>query len=321
MTTVRLPAPVALARSVDTLRPIGVREPVWEPKWDGYRALTARGRLVSRRGTDLTKLFPELTPVLAARLPSDLVLDGELIAWDTAAGRLDFNGLQARMTAGRRLSAVASRRPAQFVAFDVLAADGEDVRNLPLRERRVILERALSGLASPIVLCQQTDVEAVAAEWLETLVAGGIEGVVIKDAAAPYPTVDGQRIWWKRKARTTLDMIAIGFTGTAASPQTLVLAFPGVFDEDGAPVTAGSTSVVNRAVARTIAPLLRPTGATFTRAFAWGNVAPSTVTVINPLVVEVDADASAEYGALRHAARLVRVRADLDPTELDPAMR
>ena len=307
-----------MARSVKTLRPLGVRHPVWEPKWDGYRAIYGGGRLVSRRGTDLTRLFPDLAPVLAARLPSDLVLDGELIAWDTDAGRLDFNGLQARMTAGRRLAAVAKRRPAQFVAFDVLAADGDDVRGRPLRERRWLLEKALSGLASPIVLCQQTGDEAVAVEWLETLTAGGIEGVVIKDATAPYPTSDGQRVWWKRKARTTVDMIAIGFTGTAASVQALVLAFPGVVSDDtGLPVTAGSTSVLNRATARMVAPLLRPTGETFKRGFAWGNAEPSTVTVIEPLVVEVDADASAEYGPLRHAARLVRVRADLDPVDLD----
>lgn len=317
MASVRLPAPVALARTVETLRPLGVREPVWEPKWDGYRALTALGRLVSRRGTDLTGLFPDLTPVLSARLPSDLVLDGELVAWDTDAGRLDFNGLQARLTAGRRLTAVANRRPAQFVAFDVLSAGGEDLRHRPLRERRVILEQALSGLASPIVLCQQTSDEAVATEWLETLAAGGIEGVVIKDAVASYPTVEGQRVWWKRKARTSLDMIAIGFTGTAASPQALVLAFPGQVEE-GRPVTAGSTTVMNRAVARSVQPLLRSTGETFTRAFAWGSAAPSVVTVIEPLVVEVSADAAAEYGTLRHAARLLRVRADLDPRDLDP---
>lgn len=225
------------------------------------------------------------------------------------------------MTAGRRLAAVAKRRPAQFVAFDVLAAAGDDVRARPLRERRRILEAALSGLASPLVLCQQTGDEAVATDWLETLTAGGIEGVVVKDAALPYPTVEGQRVWWKRKARTNLDMVAIGFTGSATSVQALVLAFPGAVDVDGAPVTAGSTSVMNRATARTITPLLRPTGATFTRAFAWGATEPSTVTVTEPIVVEVDADASAEHGTLRHGARLVRVRADLDPADLDITAR
>ena len=190
---VTLPAAVALARPVGSLTPAGVKDPVWEPKWDGYRALTGAGKLYSRNGTNLTPLFTDLAPVLAARLPADLVLDGELVVWDTAAGKLDFTSLQARMTAGRRIRSIAAQQPAQFVASDVLAADSEDLRDQPLKHRRAVLERALSGLASPIVLCQQTYDVATAREWLRTLTAGGIEGLVIKDAAGAYPTQAGQR--------------------------------------------------------------------------------------------------------------------------------
>ena len=315
MSAVALPAPVALTRATDSLTPPGVREPVWEPKWDGYRCTTAAGRLYSRRGTNLTHYFPDLAPVLAARLPGDLVLDGELVAWDTAAGRLDFASLQTRMTSGRRLRSVAERRPAQFVAFDVLAAAGEDLRHKPLRERRRVLERALSGLASPIVLCQQTSDLAIAEEWFRTLTAGGIEGLVVKDAAGTYPTRDGQRTWWKVKAKATLDLVAIGYTGTAAAQTTLVLAFPGDDDENGPMRTAGSTTVLTKTAARAVASLLHPTGASFERAFAWG-APPSVVNVIEPVVVEVSADASADTGVLRHAARLHRARPDLDVDEL-----
>ena len=155
MGVVSLQAPVALARLVDDLDPSKAKNPVWEPKWDGYRALVGGGRIYSRNGTNLTALFPDLTPVLSARLPDDLVLDGELIAWDPAAGRLDFEGLQARMTAGRRIRSVAARRSVQFVVFDVLATRTQDLRGRPLRERRALLEQALHGMASPIVLCQQ----------------------------------------------------------------------------------------------------------------------------------------------------------------------
>jgi ATP-dependent DNA ligase len=140
-------------------------------------------------------LFPDLVPVLAARLPPDVLLDGELIAWDTAAGRLDFAGLQARMTAGRRLADATARRPAQLVCFDVLAVGSADLRSRPLAERRGELERLLAGAGSPIVLCQQTADAAVASEWLRTLTAGGLEGVVIKDARRPYPIRSGQRAW------------------------------------------------------------------------------------------------------------------------------
>ena len=219
------------------------------------------------------------------------------------------------MTAGKRIRTVASQRPAQYVAFDVLAAGGEDLRQRPLRERRLVLERALAGLGSPIVLCQQTEDLVTAREWLRTLTAGGIEGLVIKDAAGTYPTREGQRPWWKYKSKATLDMLAIGFTGTATSPSSLVLAFPGAVDDDGQPVTAGSTTVLSKAAAKPIVPLLRPTGATFERTFAWGSAAPTVVTVIEPFVVEVEADASAQTGVLRQSAHLHRARPDLDPVE------
>ena len=60
MPAVLLPAPVALARLTDSLTPGRRGRLVWEPKWDGYRALAADGRLYSRNGTDLTPFFPDL---------------------------------------------------------------------------------------------------------------------------------------------------------------------------------------------------------------------------------------------------------------------
>ena len=315
MVVVPVPAPVALARLTDTLTPPGGRELVWEPKWDGYRVTCARGRLYSRRGTNLSSLFPDLTPALSARLPADLVLDGEVVVWSTAAGRLDFGALQARMTAGRRLSSAIARGPAQLVAFDVLSAGGEDLRGLPLQQRRVVLEQQLSGVGTPIVLCQQTADPAIAREWYRTLTAGGIEGLVIKDRNGVYPTVEGQRVWWKVKTKATLDMLVVGYTGPASAPTALVLAFPGHVDENGEPVTAGSTTVLTKAATRTVLPLLEPTGATFERTFAWGSKMPTTVTAVEPFVVEVEADASVTQGVLRHGARLRRPRSDLDPAE------
>jgi ATP-dependent DNA ligase len=138
---------------------------------------------------------------------------------------------------------------------------------------------------------------------------------LIKDAAGTYPTRDGQRPWWKVKARATLDMLAIGYTGAADAPIALVLAFPGHVDDDGQPITAGATTVLTKTAARGVLPLLRPTGASFERTFAWGAKQPTLVTVVEPFVVEVEADASAQTGVLRHGAKLHRVRPDLDPRE------
>jgi ATP-dependent DNA ligase len=75
------------------------------------------------------------------------------------------------------------------------------------------------------VLCQQTQDLVTARDWLDTLTAGGIEGVVIKDPTGTYPPLMG-RPWWKHKAKTTLDMLAIGFTGTSGTSDAAGLAGP-----------------------------------------------------------------------------------------------
>jgi ATP-dependent DNA ligase len=308
-----MPVPLALTRATDTLRPLGVKFPLYEPKWDGYRVLVADGRIWSRRGTDLTRYFPDLAPVLKATLPAGAVVDGELVAWDTEVGRLDFAGLQARLTAGKKLAAVAADRPAQLVCFDLLAGDDVDLRSHLLVQRRQQLEAVLSGLGSPIVLCEQTDDQEVAAEWMQTLSAAGIEGVVIKDARQPYPTRSGQRIWWKVKTRRTIDMIAIGVVGNPKQPTSLALAMPSNNEELP---TAGSTTVLTKAMALTVAPLLELTGETFERRFVWGGSDPVVVHRIRPLVVEVSADAAVDNGVLRHGARLLRARPDLQRGDL-----
>lgn len=174
---IAVPPPVALARAVDSLEDATAADPVFEPKWDGWRAVTCGGRVWSRRGVDLTRYLPDLAPVLAARLPADAVLDGELAAWDVGSGRLDFAGLQARLTAGIRIGAVAKRRPVQLVCFDLLAVGGHDLRDQPLEERRSRLETLLSGVGPPISLCQQTQDPCLAADWFTTLIIWGSDPV------------------------------------------------------------------------------------------------------------------------------------------------
>jgi ATP-dependent DNA ligase len=84
----------------------GGRELIYQPKWDGFRALAWTGpdrvALQSRHGRDLTRYFPKVQESLADHLPSGLLLDGELIVWDDARGRISFGHLQQRLTAGRR---------------------------------------------------------------------------------------------------------------------------------------------------------------------------------------------------------------------------
>lgn len=199
------------------------------------------------------------------------------------------------------------------MCFDLLAVDGVDLRSQPLATRRALLAEMLSGVGAPIALCQQTDDLAVALDWMQTLTAGGLEGVVAKDPAQTYPTKPGQRIWSKVKSRRTIDMLAVGLVGKASAPTSLVLAMPTDVDD---PPTAGTTTVLTRAAARALAPLMHPTGVTWERRSNWASSDTVEVQQIESLVVEVSADTAVNDGILRHAVRLVRARPDLQVDDL-----
>src|SRR4051795_567488 len=116
---------------------------LFEPKWDGFRAIVFRGGadvyIQSRDLRPLDRYFPELHDGLLAALPDGCVVDGEIVI-ATARG-LDFDLLQLRLhPAASRVAKLARETPAAFVAFDVLAAAGRDLRALPFEERRTRLE-------------------------------------------------------------------------------------------------------------------------------------------------------------------------------------
>lgn len=104
----------------------------YEVKLDGYRAQviqTERLRLLSRRGTDLSRQFSETCNALRSAFPANTIVDGELVALDSQ-GHPNFQLLQNRGTSGA---------PAVFFAFDILVLGGRDVRSLPLSQRRKLL--------------------------------------------------------------------------------------------------------------------------------------------------------------------------------------
>src|SRR5438477_10548754 len=132
---------------------------LFEPKWDGFRALVFRGGdevfLQSRDSRPLDRYFPELHDALLERLPEGCVLDGQIVI-ATPRG-LDFDALQLRLhPAASRVAKLARETPAAFVAFDVIAADGHDLRHVAQSERRVRLEQLLAGAVSPIHLTPMT---------------------------------------------------------------------------------------------------------------------------------------------------------------------
>jgi ATP-dependent DNA ligase len=185
---------------------------LYEPKWDGFRAIVFRSAddlfIQSRDLRPLDRYFPELHTALLAALPAGSVLDGEIVI-ATPRG-LDFDALQLRLhPAASRVAKLAQETPSAFIAFDALAIDGEDLREIPQRERRSRLERLLTDCKPPLHLTPMTRDPAQAAEWLSRFEGAGLDGVIAKPADGTYQP--GKRAMIKIKHVRTADCVVAGF--------------------------------------------------------------------------------------------------------------
>src|SRR5690242_18996295 len=175
-----------LARAVESV-PDGPF--VYEPKWDGFRAIVFRGKgeifIQSRDLKPLDRYFPELSEILLERLPDGCIVDGEIVI--VTPHGLDFDALQLRLhPAASRVSELARETPASFVAFDLLAAGGRDLRDAPQVERRAELERTLAAAKRPVHVTPMTRDAALAAEWLRRFEGAGLDCVVAKPEGGAY---------------------------------------------------------------------------------------------------------------------------------------
>ena len=154
---------------------------LYEPKWDGFRALVFRSAddvfIQSRDLRPFDRYFPELHEGLLTALPPYCAVDGEIVI--LRDGVLDFDALQQRIhPAVSRITKLSRETPAQFVAFDLLAVANENVMALPQTERRARLERLLATPLPPLQLTPMTRDPALALEWLTGLEAAGLDGVM-----------------------------------------------------------------------------------------------------------------------------------------------
>ena len=232
---------------------------LYEPKWDGFRAIVFRGRgdvyIQSRDLRPLDRYFPELHETLRSELPDGCVVDGEIVI-ATARG-LDFDALQLRLhPAASRVARLAAATPASFVAFDVLAAGGRDVRAMPQRDRRALLERLLSGAHAPVHLTPVTCDRALAAEWLERFEGAGLDGVIAKPADAPYQP--GKRAMLKIKHARTADCVVAGFRWHKSGQDAVGSLLLGLYDDRGRLQHVGVTSAFSMARRRELAVELAP---------------------------------------------------------------
>jgi ATP-dependent DNA ligase len=233
----------------------------FEPKWDGFRAIVfrkgARVLIQSRDLRPLDRYFPELDAACLALLPQDCVVDGEIVI-ATRRG-LDFDALQLRLhPAASRAAKLASETPASFVAFDLLALDGRDLRALPQNERRTLLEEGLRTATPPIHVTPVTRSRPIAAEWLERFEGAGLDGVIAKPDRATYQS--GKRAMLKIKHVRSADCAVAGFRWHKAGKDTLVGSLLlGLYDDSGTlhhvGVTSAFTMQMRQRLAEELAPL------------------------------------------------------------------
>lgn len=232
----------------------------YEPKWDGFRAIAFRdGGSVYIQSRDLKPLdryFPDVHDALVRGLPDGAVVDGEVVI-ATPRG-LDFDALQMRLhPAASRVEKLSRETPASFVAFDVLAADHEDLRRHPLAARRARLEALAPGFTPSMHLTPLTRDRALAADWLARFEGAGLDGVVAKHADAIYEP--GRRTMVKIKHVRTADCVVAGFRWHKAGPETHVGSLLlGLYDDAGVLQHVGVTSSFTMAMRQQLATELAP---------------------------------------------------------------
>jgi ATP-dependent DNA ligase len=310
---------------------------IFEPKWDGFRALVFRDGdevfIQSRDEKPLARYYPELIEPLQAELPRRCVLDGEIVIV-TPAG-LDFEALQLRLhPAESRVRLLAQEIPASIVFFDLLCEGDRDLRTLPFEARRAALERLLARARPPVHLTPSTRDRAVAGDWFARFEGAGFDGVMAKPAGGIYEP--NKRTMLKVKHERDCDCVVAGFrwhkgyTGTAIGSLLL-----GLYDAAGDLQHVGVCASFTTAARRALIEKLHPYRMSDLAGHPWRNWAlagdvgqrrPGASSrwsqgkdlswePLRPeLVVEVAYD-HMQGQRFRHTAQFRRWRPDKDPAE------
>ena len=209
---------------------------IFEPKWDGFRALVFRDGdeilIQSRDEKSLNRYFPELLEPLRSQLPARCALDGEIVV--AKNNGLDFEALQLRIhPATSRVKLLSQEIPASIVFFDLLCEGDRDLRGEPFQIRRQALESLLSSAAPPIHLTPATYESSVALDWFRRFEGAGLDGVMAKLISGAYEP--DKRVMLKVKHERDCDCVVAGFRCHKKGDRTLVGSLLlGLFDDAGA---------------------------------------------------------------------------------------
>lgn len=247
-----------LAKRVDDLPAEG--DWIFEPKWDGFRAIVFRDGdellLQSRDTKPLNRYFPELIEPLKAQLPPRCVLDGEVVI--SKGGVLDFDSLSLRIhPAASRIKLLAEQTPASVVFFDLLAEEERDLRTQPFAERRDRLTALLAGSSAPVHVTPASRERRVAEDWFRRYEGAGFDGVVAKAAAGVYEP--DKRVMLKIKHERDCDCVVAGFRWHKGGEGTLVGSLLlGLYDGVGKLQHVGTCASFTAAKRRELVEFLAP---------------------------------------------------------------
>ena len=214
-------------------------DPAWfyERKLDGERCLAFRDggelRLMTRNRKIVSSTYPELVEAFLAQQADDFVLDGEVVAFSD--GQTRFAQLQQRMQMARPSAELLRTVPVQYYLFDVLWADGTDLRPQPLRERNQRLHQLLD-FADPLRYTEHRVGDGV--EFYSEACRLGWEGLIAKRADAPYQA-GRTKDWLKFKCENNQEFVIGGYTDPRGSRIGFGALLLGVYDSDGQLVYAG----------------------------------------------------------------------------------
>ncbi|MFV0461375.1 MAG: ATP-dependent DNA ligase [Actinomycetales bacterium] len=344
--------PVApmLATATASIEALPQGDYLFEPKWDGFRAIVFRDgdevEIASRGEKSLTRYFPELVDALRLGLPSRCVLDGEVvvIAGLPGAQRLDWDLLAQRIhPAESRIALLAGQTPASFIAFDLLADERTSFLDEPFDRRRQRLEElfeqrvaeranevpatasgqsgeptqpAPGQLRSRIELSRVSRDAQVAKEWFSRFEGAGLDGIVAKPVGGRYQP--GKRVLRKIKHHRTAEAVVIGYRihKSGSGVGSLLL---GLYSDDGTLLPVGGASAFTAARRLELVDELdgyveRDAEGAAVRAQGQSNRFNSSrdnsFVQLRPELVVEVAFDQLEKHRFRHAVRLLRMRPD-----------
>ena len=208
-------------------------DPAWifERKFDGERCLPFRDgrqlRLMTRNQQQVTGTYPEIAEALAAQDATDFIVDGEVVAFE--GDETSFSRLQQRLGVRDPSPALRAKVPVYIYVFDVLWADGRDVRSRPLLERKALLRDLLSW-RDPLRFAEHRDGDGEA--YYREACRLGWEGLIAKRADSPYRP-GRNRDWLKFKCLNGQEFVIGGFTdpkGSRVGFGALLLGYYGADD-------------------------------------------------------------------------------------------